>query len=184
MRKFEAPTLEEAYAEAARAFSCSITELEIQVVQNPSRGFLGFGKKPAVIVATCPAQERNRQKLERAQEPRSEEAAEAAAPVPAETPETPAPEVCEAPAAVVAEEIVAVVEEVIAETPEAVESEEKEAGAKPAPRLERDNDIFDNFYNETPDIHAVVSEIEEKINALFEHACFDIDRIQVGAFDE
>ncbi|WP_345969371.1 Jag N-terminal domain-containing protein [Sulfurimonas sp. HSL1-6] len=51
MKKIEAPTLEAAYSEASKQFSCSVTELDIVVVQHPSKGFLGLLRKHAVIVA-------------------------------------------------------------------------------------------------------------------------------------
>lgn len=51
MKKFEAPTLEDAYQDASHFFGCSIMELQCQVIQNPTNGFLGFGKKNAIIVA-------------------------------------------------------------------------------------------------------------------------------------
>jgi len=53
MKKIEAKTLEEAYAEAAQAFDCSVTDLEYEIVQHPSKGFLGLGSKKAIIVAAC-----------------------------------------------------------------------------------------------------------------------------------
>ena len=53
MKKVEAPTLEAAYAEASKVLECSISELQCEVVQHPSRGILGFLKKNAIIVATC-----------------------------------------------------------------------------------------------------------------------------------
>jgi spoIIIJ-associated protein len=53
MKKVEAPTLEEAYEKAATLLSCSVTDLEYEVVQYPSKGILGLLKKNAVIVATC-----------------------------------------------------------------------------------------------------------------------------------
>ena len=53
MKKIEAKTLEEAYAKAAEAFNCSVTDLEYEIVQHPSSGFLGFGAKNAMIVAAC-----------------------------------------------------------------------------------------------------------------------------------
>jgi len=53
MTKVEAPTLEEAYAKASQALECSISELQYEVVQHPSKGILGFMKKSAIIVATC-----------------------------------------------------------------------------------------------------------------------------------
>ena len=52
MKRVEATTLEEAYAKASQEFDCSITDLDIEVIQNAKKGFLGIGKKSAVIVAT------------------------------------------------------------------------------------------------------------------------------------
>ena len=51
MIKIEAITLEEAYQNAASSLECSVTELKIEVVQAPSKGFLGLFKKSAIIVA-------------------------------------------------------------------------------------------------------------------------------------
>ena len=51
MIKIEALTLEAAYEDAASQYDCSITELNVEVVQHPSSGFLGFFKKSAIIVA-------------------------------------------------------------------------------------------------------------------------------------
>ena len=53
MKKVEADTLEEAYQKAATQLACSITDIEYEVVQHPSKGILGFLKKKAIIVATC-----------------------------------------------------------------------------------------------------------------------------------
>ncbi len=47
--KFSAPTLDEAYKKASKEFTCSIVELEIEVIQNPSSGFLGMFSKDAII---------------------------------------------------------------------------------------------------------------------------------------
>ncbi|HFQ62504.1 MAG TPA: protein jag, partial [Epsilonproteobacteria bacterium] len=53
MTKVEAPTLEEAYAKASKVLECSISELQCEVVQHPTKGILGFLKKNAIVVATC-----------------------------------------------------------------------------------------------------------------------------------
>ncbi len=53
MKKIEAPTLEDAYEIAARELSCSITELNYEVIQRPSNGLMGMFKKTAIIVAEC-----------------------------------------------------------------------------------------------------------------------------------
>jgi spoIIIJ-associated protein len=52
MTKVEASTLEEAYELAATQLSCSITELQYEIVQYPTNGVLGLFKKNAIIVAT------------------------------------------------------------------------------------------------------------------------------------
>lgn len=51
MIRVEAQTLEEAYSKAARELTCSVTELELKVIQYPSNGFFGFGKKIAIVEA-------------------------------------------------------------------------------------------------------------------------------------
>jgi spoIIIJ-associated protein len=56
MKKVEADTLEEAYQKAAILLECSITELQYEVIQYPSRGILGLLKKKAIIVASCKIQ--------------------------------------------------------------------------------------------------------------------------------
>jgi spoIIIJ-associated protein len=53
MIKIESESLESAYAEAAQQLDCSVTELNIEVIQHPKNGFLSFFKKTAIIVATC-----------------------------------------------------------------------------------------------------------------------------------
>lgn len=49
MIKVEAPTLQEAYSKAASELSCSVVDLEINVLQNGSSGFFGMFKKSAII---------------------------------------------------------------------------------------------------------------------------------------
>ena len=49
MKKFEANCLEKVYELATAEYNCSITQLDIEIIQQPSKGFLGFGKKNAII---------------------------------------------------------------------------------------------------------------------------------------
>jgi len=51
MLKIEAPTLEEAYEAAAKKLRCSVTALDIEIVQQPNKGVFGFMKKNAIIIA-------------------------------------------------------------------------------------------------------------------------------------
>ncbi len=55
--KIEAATLEEAYTKASEELECSITELDIKVLQYPSKGLLGIGKKNAIILVRCKSEE-------------------------------------------------------------------------------------------------------------------------------
>ena len=47
----EAENLKDAYNRAANALGCSVTQLNVRVLQHPSGGFLGFFKKNAIIEA-------------------------------------------------------------------------------------------------------------------------------------
>lgn len=47
--RIEADTLAKAFAKAAKELECSVTELEINIIQPHSSGFFGFFKKPAII---------------------------------------------------------------------------------------------------------------------------------------
>lgn len=49
--RIEAENLQEAFKKAAEELNCSVTELDIKILQNPSSGFLGFFKKTAIIEA-------------------------------------------------------------------------------------------------------------------------------------
>jgi spoIIIJ-associated protein len=52
VREFQGKTLEEAYENASQSLQCSITDLQIDIIQAPSKGFLGFFAKDAIISAT------------------------------------------------------------------------------------------------------------------------------------
>ena len=49
--KIEANTLQEAFQKAAEQLNCSVTQLDIKVLQHPSGGIFGFFKKTAIIEA-------------------------------------------------------------------------------------------------------------------------------------
>lgn len=60
--KIEANTLQEAFQKAAEQLNCSVTELDIKVLQHPSGGIFGFFKKTAIIEANLENQPRPQQK--------------------------------------------------------------------------------------------------------------------------
>jgi len=86
MLKIEAQTLESAYSQAADKLSCSITQLNIEIIQTPTSGFLGFFRKQAIIVAI--------RKPEEPSTPKEEKVVtkEAAAPIKQEKPKAKAVE--------------------------------------------------------------------------------------------
>jgi len=51
MKRVEADTLEEAYSKAAKELSCSVTEINYEIVQHPTSGMMGLFKKTAIIIA-------------------------------------------------------------------------------------------------------------------------------------
>lgn len=50
MKKFVSTSLDSALISASSEFGCSVAELEYEVIQSPSNGFLGFWKKEAIII--------------------------------------------------------------------------------------------------------------------------------------
>ena len=49
--RVEAPTLQDAISQAAQNLDFSVIVVEIEIIQKPSSGFLGFFKKNAIIEA-------------------------------------------------------------------------------------------------------------------------------------
>lgn len=48
--EIKAKTLEEALIQASIALNCPIINLQYEVIQTPSKGFLNIGKKEAIIL--------------------------------------------------------------------------------------------------------------------------------------
>ena len=79
--KIEANTLQEAFQKAAEQLNCSVTQLDIKVLQHPSGGIFGFFKKTAIIEANLenqpkssrPKNDRNFAKKSDENEPAKEE---------------------------------------------------------------------------------------------------------------
>ncbi len=51
MIRVSADSLEEAYSKVAKELNASIVDIEVEILQNPSSGFLGMFSKPAIIKA-------------------------------------------------------------------------------------------------------------------------------------
>jgi len=169
MKKVEADTLEEAYQEAATQLACSITDLNCEVIQHPSKGFLGFLKKKAIIVAVCKNETAVDQPVQKTEEtilPTEEE------------------QVAAEILTVVKEEVVDVAEPLQAENESIVETDtvvdnffavdmEEEEGLSDEEIPEEESIIYDEL--------ALL--IEDQLKELLSHSCFDIDIVEVDVHD-
>jgi spoIIIJ-associated protein len=175
MIKIEAATLEEAYANAASRLECSVTQLQVEIVQHPSRGFLGLFQKGAVIVARCTVVEEEAPQSQKATAPTAKKEPEPKAVTPQEDEQE-------------------VVEQTIFNDtimPESfVTDQDEEHLEEQSIEQLKESAVYDNsnieasFFDEQCEASEVAQEIGEKINRLFSHICFDIDAIRVCAYDE
>lgn len=156
MKKIEAPTLELAYAKAAAEFGCSVTLLQVEIVQFPSKGVLGLFKKSAIIIANLPHANTN-----------------IAPSAPIATPETESDNSFD------------VEEEVTISEPSLIEPEELVLGDEfyeQADDFEEAGDMEGDFYELSA--QECADEVKEQINILFKDICFDINAIDVSVYDE
>ena len=169
MKKVEAPTLEEAYEKAATQLACSITDLEYEVVQYPSKGILGFLKKKAIIVAACKSSAK--EKVEVKVKIKKEDIS---------------PLISEEES-VASEILTTVKEEVLKEESDSID----------IPQVNREKDaVLDSFFESKSDEseeevekeNIVYDElalmIEDQLKELLSHSCFEIDVVEVDVRDD
>ena len=172
MKKYEATTLEEACQEASKELSCSIEELEYNIIQYPSKGFLGFFAKKAIIVAI------NKKNI-----------------ISAEDIEDKTVESFEETLDVKDKEEVAtniVTQEQADFTPVVEDSIEYESKKDEEQTLTTESEIVDSFFSETVAKNytkelqkksITAPELEEEIKRLLSKSCFEIDTIEVDIED-
>jgi len=170
MKKVEADTLEEAYEKAATLLACSITDIEYEVIQHPSKGILGFLKKKAIIVATCKNTVAKTEEKPRVETPFASEEES------------------------VASEILSAVKEEIAE--DIPLKSKKDLSI----RVPENDVVIDNFFaadkeealeepseEELEEASVIYDElalmIENQLKELLSHSCFDIDIVEVDVRD-
>jgi len=162
MKKVEAPTLEEAYEKAATLLSCSIADLQYEVVQYPSKGILGLLKKSAVIVATCKTPSISVEEE-----------------LPAETEEDEILESFETAEESLASEVIAVVKEEQKIVHRTVENDAVLDSFFDVDSKEETEEFADEsvVYDELARV------IEDELKALLAHSCFAIDVVEVDVVD-
>lgn len=168
MKKFEATCLEEVYELATAEFKCSITDLEIEIIQQPSKGFLGFGKKNAVIQACFKNNCKTYEKKPSSNSFKSKD--------------------------IKIEDVSKKIED--SNRVEEKARPKKEVKTSHVRKVESKEKIFDNFYNEDDsqaqisniivkkDKEEILNEVKEGINTLFDETCYGIDNIKVEFYDE
>lgn len=169
MKKFEAKTLELCYEMVSEKMQTSITNLEIEIVQHPKKGFLGFGTKNAIIVARkkeqkAPFTHKKEQKIKKKE--------------------------------IVIEDVSKKISQSSNEpTIEVVEKKQTIDFTKD-PTIAPTEEIFGKFYSKQDEYEAIdkikikhnvdeaIVEIEQEVNKLFKDICFDIDTIVVSKYDD
>jgi spoIIIJ-associated protein len=157
MKKIEADTLELAYAQAANAFGCSVTQLQVEIIQFSSKGIFGLFKKPAIIVANLPIFQ-------------------------TETSVVTAP-VVSAPLEIIEE----VEEEEELSVTDEVSLDERNEELFAVPEDDDEEELYDDgmemAYDEMP-IDECALDVKAKINELFKSTCFELNEIEVSVYDE
>ncbi|MGD9596219.1 Jag N-terminal domain-containing protein [Wolinella succinogenes] len=193
MVKIEAPTLEEALILAAKELSCSVADVEYEIIEQPKKGFWGIGKKAAKIVATIapvsaipviperemrrPLREhRERQEVIR---PSGETRAE-----PKRFSLERRPKERENPREKERDVLVASARE-SSLAPKEIESPPRNTPSASLATSKRVDALIDsNFFKEKNDIDRIAQEVEDEVNLLFLNLPFKIERIRVRPFDE
>ncbi|MFH0710329.1 MAG: Jag N-terminal domain-containing protein [Pseudomonadota bacterium] len=165
MKKIEADTLELAYAQAASVFGCSVTQLQVEIIQFPSKGMLGLFKKPAIIVAHLPF---------------------------ASTPISVPPVVNNISVDFPVEVVDDISMDEVHSEEESIEDDssldERNEELFMVHDDEEDEEHYDDYamdvaYDEMP-IDDCALDVKAKINDLFKSTCFDLNEIEVSVYDE
>ncbi len=170
MIKIVSVTLEDAYKEAASALECSVTELNIEVVQSPSSGFLGMFKKSAIIVAAKKTQDTQKAEITK-EKYESKKESDQAKEETKKSKNKPKQQVLND--TIMPESFVSTQDDEdydMADINFTADYDEDEA---------EEETIF-----ATVKASDVAKQIEGEINELFSSTCFEIDKIEVSAYDD
>jgi spoIIIJ-associated protein len=186
MIKIEALTLEDAFADAATQLGCSITEINIEVVQAPTSGVFGLFKKKAIIVAAKKTNTQAPQEACKQEQPKPQQECVPEAPQEQENQELQEKEDL-APH---------LLNDTIMPTSFVSDQEDDdevdEILNNPLEFTADYDDALDDVADETLQeqtpqnvaIEMITQEVQEKLESLFSHICFDIESINVSVYDE
>ncbi len=159
MIRIEASNFDEAYEKASSDLGCSVTEITIDVIQNPSSGFLGMFKKNAIIEARRSNEVQTNEKPRRTRNRKNKEA----------KPFVKTEQKVE-------ESISNTKKELKLPTASKIVHEKKKPVRKPK---------FEKAAKKPKvDMDIAVSEIRTNVNNLFKYSCFELTEVKVEAYNE
>lgn len=162
MIKIEAITLEEAYRDAAKSLECSVTQLNVEVVQYPRSGIFGLFQKKAIIVAAKMVQNEPAA-VQKTPQHEEQTPAPASTPIKQERFEKPKKE----------EQRSQFFNDTL--MPQSFVSTQEEY---------EEHEDDEEEIAESVDIRTIASEVKRDINELFKSACFDLDEVGVSVYDD
>ncbi len=178
MLQIESKTLESAYSEAAVQLECSVTELEVKIVQHPSRGFLGLFAKKAIIVVL----RKEIQEPEAVREGTIAQREEVSTPVSEEVDYDDSDEVSEDYDEQVSHH--RVLNETILPTSFVTDQDDEDE------QNDYIEDVIESMFEDEEeeeafgDIEDVALEVKREINTLFSKTCFELNEIDVTVYDD
>lgn len=202
MTRIEADTLQEAYSKAARELSCSVVDLEINIIQNGSGGFLGMFKKSAIIeVARKGGKAREERERRETPLPKSNEVEKNVAPL--EEKRNDKSRRNKNRRNKNKNRDVVKTDELNEQKSEPQEVKKVEAKGVTSQKIEPKKEVFvpkpmikemkhtlaqtpidQNFHQEKRDINEVVSEVSGQVKNLFQYSCFTLDAPIVSKYNE
>lgn len=158
LKEFDGKTLEEVYEKASKSLKCSVTDLNIDIIQAPSKGFLGFFAKRAIISVSLKYKKTHKKEhhTEVIETEKVETLSSKLQALNAEDEET-------TPSATIKQ----IKKEKIFD--EFYNNEESKLHKTPT--VNPQNDVL-------------IEEIQEKVNELFSKTCYKIDKIKVDILDD
>ncbi len=162
-KEFTAKTLEEAYEKATSDLNCSITQLDIEIIQTQSKGIFGLFAKDAIISVELKQNTENKQnKTNKTKQTNTKKVKK----IPTNENNT----------------------QKVQENQSSIKKEKdrSQKGQKIFNDFYSKGDVKNIHSNITikKDEKLIIEEIEEKINSLFGHVCYKLDSIKVSFYDE
>ncbi len=181
MIKVSSKSLDEALYQASIKLECSVSEMTYEVVQCEKRGFFGFGKRDAIVVASIKSEIKIKRDLEKNKITKNETIKEIAT---EEIKKEEEIKVTEKRALQVSQKRIKeerVVEKKSSNTPSNNTPKDVESKKRYTKDRYKTNSVIDNFNR---DIDEIAIEIEDELNRVFAYSCFALERIKVSVHDK